>query len=159
MAPTALDHQAAAAASNRTLEEQLSSLSIQEPVGQLLAQLGDADVTDFLPAPALPPEVLERIVFHLQPGAILGDPVAHVTLVRLSCVSRLMRHWAHEALYSIVVLPRHVREFRKWYSQFYAEETGDERTVFPPPYWPEKLDDSPAKATASAKYTGAAKAD
>ena len=117
MAPTALDHQAAAAASNRTLEEQLSSLSIQEPVGQLLAQLGDADVTDFLPAPALPPEVLERIVFHLQPGAILGDPVAHVTLVRLSCVSRLMRHWAHEALYSIVVLPRHVREFRKWYSR------------------------------------------
>ena len=50
-------------------------------------------------------------------------------------------------------------KFRKWYSQFYAEETGDERTVFPPPYWPEKLDDSPAKATASAKYTGAAKAD
>ena len=50
-------------------------------------------------------------------------------------------------------------KFRKWYSQFYAEETGDERTVFPPPYWPEKLDDSPAKATASAKYTCAAKAD
>lgn len=50
-------------------------------------------------------------------------------------------------------------KFRKWYSQFYAEATGDERTVFPPPYWPEKMDDSPAKATASAKYTGAAKPD
>jgi phenylpropionate dioxygenase-like ring-hydroxylating dioxygenase large terminal subunit len=47
-------------------------------------------------------------------------------------------------------------KFRKWYSQFYAEEISDDRTVFPPPYWPEKMDESPAKATASAKYTGAA---
>ncbi len=43
-------------------------------------------------------------------------------------------------------------KFRKWYSQFYAEETSDERTVFPPPYWPEKMDETPAKATASAKH-------
>ncbi len=43
-------------------------------------------------------------------------------------------------------------KFRKWYSQFYAEETTTEHTVFPPPYWPEKMDDTPAKATASAKH-------
>jgi len=42
-------------------------------------------------------------------------------------------------------------KFRKWYSQFYAEEISDDRTVFPPPYWPEKMDETPAKATASAR--------
>jgi len=42
-------------------------------------------------------------------------------------------------------------KFRKWYAQFYAEAVSDDRTVFPPPYWPEKLDETPAKATASAK--------
>lgn len=48
-------------------------------------------------------------------------------------------------------------KFRKWYAQFYAETEGGahdaEATVFPPPYWPDKMDDSPAKATASAKHT------
>lgn len=118
MAPTAVDRLAAPpAAGEKTLVEQLSSLSIHAPAGELLAQLGDADYMDLLPQPVLPPEVLERVVFHLQPGALIGDPVAHVTLVRLSCVSRLMRHWALEALYSIVILPRHVREFRKWYAR------------------------------------------
>ena len=43
-------------------------------------------------------------------------------------------------------------KFRKWYAQFYAEPISDDRTVFPPPYWPEKMDETPAKATASAKY-------
>ena len=47
-------------------------------------------------------------------------------------------------------------KFRKWYAQFYAHtETvvdGPERSVYPPPYWPEKMDESPAKATASARY-------
>ncbi len=43
-------------------------------------------------------------------------------------------------------------KFRKWYSQFYVDSVSDDRTVFPPPFWPDKLDESPAKATASAKY-------
>ncbi|MCU1454356.1 MAG: ring-hydroxylating dioxygenase, large terminal subunit [Acidimicrobiales bacterium] len=43
-------------------------------------------------------------------------------------------------------------KFRKWYSQFYVEPVSDERTVFPPPYWPDKMDESPAKATASARH-------
>lgn len=49
-------------------------------------------------------------------------------------------------------------KFRKWYAQFYVETEspveGPERTVFPPPYWPEKMDESPAKATASARHGG-----
>ena len=43
-------------------------------------------------------------------------------------------------------------KFRKRYSQFYVEEISDERTVFPPPYWHEKMDETPAKATASARH-------
>ncbi|CDR87333.1 uncharacterized protein SPSC_00459 [Sporisorium scitamineum] len=119
MPPTAVDDQADAlgSAGGKTLEQRLSSLSIQEPAGHLLAQLGEADHSVLLPQPSLPPEVLERVVRHLQPGVLIGDPVAHVTLIRLSCVSRLMRYWALEALYSVVILPRHVREFRKWYSR------------------------------------------
>lgn len=46
--------------------------------------------------------------------------------------------------------------FRKWYHQFYAEAdgpgAGDERTLFPPPHWPEKMAETPAKATASARH-------
>lgn len=43
-------------------------------------------------------------------------------------------------------------KFRKWYRQFYVEAISDDRTVFPPPYWPDKMDETPAKATASVKY-------
>lgn len=47
--------------------------------------------------------------------------------------------------------------FRKWYAQFYAEveEPTEAPDLFPPPYWPEKMDETPAKATASAKYGSA----
>jgi nitrite reductase/ring-hydroxylating ferredoxin subunit len=45
-------------------------------------------------------------------------------------------------------------KFRRWAAQFYAEPVGDERTVYPPPYWPDRLDDAPSKATASARYQG-----
>lgn len=43
-------------------------------------------------------------------------------------------------------------KFRKWAAQFYAEGIdGAEREVFPPPFWPGRLEDAPAKATASAR--------
>ncbi len=42
-------------------------------------------------------------------------------------------------------------KFRKWAAQFYAEGISDERTVFAPPWWPERADEAPAKATASAR--------
>jgi phenylpropionate dioxygenase-like ring-hydroxylating dioxygenase large terminal subunit len=45
-------------------------------------------------------------------------------------------------------------KFRKWAAQFYAEsdKAADERLVYPPPFWPDRIDDAPAKATASARY-------
>jgi phenylpropionate dioxygenase-like ring-hydroxylating dioxygenase large terminal subunit len=43
-------------------------------------------------------------------------------------------------------------KFRSWAAQFYAEPVADERLVYPPPYWPDRLDDAPAKATASARH-------
>ena len=50
-------------------------------------------------------------------------------------------------------------KFRRWAAQFYAEPVSDERLVYPPPFWPDRLDEAPAKATASARYTGEAKPD
>lgn len=97
------------------LADQLAGLHIHEPAGRVLAQAGPH--TGLLRQPTLPLEVIERVVGQLHAGAIAGDPATQLTLVRLSCVSRLVRHWALEALYAILVLPRHVREFRKWYAR------------------------------------------
>ena len=44
-------------------------------------------------------------------------------------------------------------KFRKWAAQFYAEDVARDRDVYEPPFWPDRLDDAPAKATASAKHT------
>ena len=43
-------------------------------------------------------------------------------------------------------------KFRKWMAQFYAELVGDDWLVYLPPYWPDRLDEAPAKATASARH-------
>jgi hypothetical protein len=43
-------------------------------------------------------------------------------------------------------------KFRKWASQFYADEVSTDQVVFEPPFWPDRLDETPAKATASAKH-------
>jgi phenylpropionate dioxygenase-like ring-hydroxylating dioxygenase large terminal subunit len=45
-------------------------------------------------------------------------------------------------------------KFRKWCAQFYAEPVSDERTVYEPPFWPDRADEAPAKATASARHGG-----
>ncbi|HKY65593.1 MAG TPA: Rieske 2Fe-2S domain-containing protein [Acidimicrobiales bacterium] len=45
-------------------------------------------------------------------------------------------------------------KFRKWAAQFYAEPVSDDRLVYPPPFWADRVDEAPAKATASARYTG-----
>jgi phenylpropionate dioxygenase-like ring-hydroxylating dioxygenase large terminal subunit len=44
-------------------------------------------------------------------------------------------------------------KYRKWAAQFYPESDlpSGEALVFPPPYWPDRRDDAPAKATASAR--------
>ena len=36
-------------------------------------------------------------------------------------------------------------KFRKWAAQFYAEGVSDERTVFPPPWWPDRADEAPGQ--------------
>lgn len=41
-------------------------------------------------------------------------------------------------------------KFRRWASQFYAESVADDALVYPPPFWPDRVDEAPAKATASA---------
>jgi phenylpropionate dioxygenase-like ring-hydroxylating dioxygenase large terminal subunit len=49
-------------------------------------------------------------------------------------------------------------KFRSWAAQFYAEGpppgADAEPAVYPPPHWPDRMDDAPAKATASAKHGG-----
>jgi hypothetical protein len=43
-------------------------------------------------------------------------------------------------------------KYRKWASQFYVGEVDHgEQLVFPPPLWEDRMDDAPAKATASAR--------
>ena len=65
--------------------------------------------------------------------------------------------WAHKAH---LVRPALIdndgpfMKYRRWVAQFYAEPVGDERLVYPPPYWPDRLDEAPAKATASARQLG-----
>jgi 3-ketosteroid 9alpha-monooxygenase subunit A len=45
-------------------------------------------------------------------------------------------------------------KFRRWCAQFYAEPVSDERTVYEPPFWPDRADEAQAKATASARHGG-----
>jgi len=65
-------------------------------------------------------------------------------------------HKAHLARPALADTDGPFMAFRKWYAQFYAEDptAADEGNpvVFPPPYWPEKMDETPAKATASARH-------
>lgn len=47
-------------------------------------------------------------------------------------------------------------KFRKWASQFYVTDAADaappsETGIYPPPVWEDRMDDAPAKATASAR--------
>lgn len=65
------------------------------------------------PLPRLPPEIIENIVHSLDPI----DPAHSRALYALCRVSKVVRHWALQALYGILILPRHVREFRKWYKR------------------------------------------
>ncbi len=44
-------------------------------------------------------------------------------------------------------------KFRKWAAQFYPEPIVTDRDVYPPPFWPDRVDEAPAKATAAARMT------
>jgi hypothetical protein len=80
--------------------------------------------------PRLPPEILEQIVWQLHEPCSLGDPIAQRTLSSLSLVSKICRQWALAAKYSVVIAPRHVREFRKWHQKVSHEIVGYNRALF-----------------------------
>lgn len=66
----------------------------------------------------------------------------------------IWEHKAHLVRPALADTDGPLMKFRKWAAQFYAEPISDERTVFPPPWWPDRADEAPAKATASAKFQG-----
>jgi hypothetical protein len=80
--------------------------------------------------PRLPPEILWQIVQELERPCALGDPSAKRALSVLSLVSKTFRHWALAAKYSVVVAPRHVRDFRKWHSKVNEEILGYNNALF-----------------------------
>jgi len=66
----------------------------------------------------------------------------------------IWEHKAHLVRPALIDTDGPFMKFRKWMAQFYAEPVGDDRLVYPPPYWPDRLDEAPAKATASARHGG-----
>lgn len=68
--------------------------------------------------PRLPPELLLQILLSPNLSPILSpSPLTHTTLQALLLVSRLTHACAQEHLQSVLLLPRHVRDFRKWYDR------------------------------------------
>ncbi|KAE8234856.1 hypothetical protein CF326_g111 [Tilletia indica] len=68
------------------------------------------------PANFLPSEIILEIVRILQAQWLNnGDPQAERALIAISQTNKLIREWALDALYEVLILPRHVREFRKFY--------------------------------------------
>ncbi|WFD36613.1 hypothetical protein MCUN1_003498 [Malassezia cuniculi] len=43
-------------------------------------------------------------------------------LMRLSATSRTVREWSLSALYAVLILPRHVRDFRRWFAHMQATQ-------------------------------------
>ncbi|KAL9933223.1 hypothetical protein V8E36_007941 [Tilletia maclaganii] len=65
----------------------------------------------------LPFELLIEIIRILQAQHISGDAGARRALIAFSQTNKALREWSLDALSRILVLPRHVREFRKFYSR------------------------------------------
>ena len=83
----------------------------------------------------------------------VGDAFASEVDKQFSEDMPIWEHKAHLARPAMADNDGPFMKFRKWYAQFYVDERPDDgRTVFPPPYWPDKMDETPAKATASAKH-------
>ena len=68
----------------------------------------------------------------------------------------IWEHKAHLVRPALADTDGPVMKFRKWAAQFYAEgvDGTDERLSFDPPWWPDRADEAPAKATASARIEG-----
>lgn len=70
------------------------------------------------PGPRLPPEILLQILLSPELSPTLHpSPLTFSTLQSLLCTSRLCNHCAKEQLYSVIILPRRVRDFRRYYDK------------------------------------------
>ncbi|CAD6918797.1 unnamed protein product [Tilletia controversa] len=66
----------------------------------------------------LPSEIVLEVIRILQAQWLTNsDPQAERALIAFSQTNKLVREWALDALYEILILPRHVREFRKFYQR------------------------------------------
>lgn len=81
-------------------------------------------------SPRLPPELLRHLITELELPCIYGDPGASSALASLSLTNKSLRHWALQTKHSIVVTPRHVRDFRKWIKRSQQEMIGYTRALF-----------------------------
>jgi nitrite reductase/ring-hydroxylating ferredoxin subunit len=92
----------------------------------------------------------------------VGDAFAEEVIKQFTEDMPIWEHKAHLVRPALADNDGPFMKFRKWYAQFYADEPTSEtpvsveRTVYPPPYWPDKMDEVPGKATASVKHGGSA---
>ena len=64
----------------------------------------------------------------------------------------IWEHKAHVVHPALAMNDGPFTKFRRWASQFYVEDTlSTTGEVYPPPVWEDRMDDAPAKATASAR--------
>lgn len=80
--------------------------------------------------PRLPPELLQQIIEEHALPCTYGDPTASSTLASCSLVNRTFRYWSLHARFAVIVAPRHVRDFRKWFERSQNEMQGFNRALF-----------------------------
>ena len=92
----------------------------------------------------------------------VGDAFADEVIKQFTEDMPIWEHKAHIVRPALADNDGPFIKFRRWYSQFYAEEPSSEtpvaveRTVYPPPFWPAKVDEVPGKGTASVRHGGSA---
>ena len=63
----------------------------------------------------------------------------------------IWEHKAHVVSPSLVPEDGPFMKFRKWYGQFYADKVAAGADIYPSPFWPDRVDETPSKNTASAR--------
>ncbi|MCB0988820.1 MAG: Rieske 2Fe-2S domain-containing protein [Microthrixaceae bacterium] len=92
----------------------------------------------------------------------VGEAFANEVIKQFTEDLPIWTHKAHIVRPALADSDGPFMKYRKWYSQFYAdhpsaeEQAAEERTVYPAPYWPDRMDEVPGKGTASVKYGGSA---
>ncbi|KAK0541182.1 hypothetical protein OC842_000141 [Tilletia horrida] len=103
----------------REVEE--DAVETSEPEDSLTSRLQDAPASSSIKKSkatvVLPFELILEIIRILQAQCINGDPSAERALIAFSQTSKTLREWSLDALYRILILPRHVREFRRFYNR------------------------------------------